>query len=135
MRNKCKDCGICCKQTEMILSETDITLILNDASLNLKREDFIEINNDGFFQLKNVKGFCVFFEPSIKLCEIYKLRPQGCKFYPLIYDFSINKCVLDVVDCPRPNLFYETSRKAKKTCLKIKRFLIEVFKRSIGKND
>ena len=122
MKNMCKDCGICCRQTEMILSEADIANILNNASLNLKREDFIEINNDGFFQLKNVKGFCVFLEPSTKLCRVYKLRPQGCKFYPLIYDFDTSKCVLDV-DCPRPNLFYETSRKAKKTCLKIKKYL------------
>ena len=122
MKNKCKDCGICCKQTEMILSEADTALILNDASLNLKREDFVEINNDGFFQLKIVKGFCVFLEISTKLCKIYKLRPQGCKFYPLIYDLSINKCVLDK-DCPRSDIFYETSRKAKITCLKIKKYL------------
>ena len=122
MINKCKDCGKCCEQTEMILSEEDIILILNGASFNLKREDFIEMNNDGFFQLKNVKGFCFFFEPSTKLCRIYKLRPQGCNFYPLIYDFDTSKCVLDV-DCPRPNLFYETSRKANKTCLKIKKYL------------
>ena len=122
MKNKCKDCGKCCEQTEMILSEGDVILILNGASFDLKREDFIEINNDGFFQLKNVKGFCVFLEPSTKLCRVYKLRPQGCKFYPLIYDFDTSKCVLDV-DCPRPNLFYETSRKAKKTCLKIKKYL------------
>ena len=122
MKDKCKDCGICCKQTEMILSEADIIPVLNNVSLNLKREDFIEINSDGFFQLKNVKGFCVFFEPSTKLCKIYKLRPQGCKFYPLIYDFNNDKCVLDI-DCPRSVLFYGVSRKAKKICLKIRKYL------------
>lgn len=132
MKNKCENCGDCCKQTEMILSEKDIIFILNIGSMNLRREDFIQKNKDGVYQLKNDKGYCVFFKTHIKLCKIYKFRPQGCRFYPLIYDLDYKKCIFDK-DCPRTDLFYISKEELKDTCKRIKNFLKEHLKITFNK--
>ncbi len=125
--NKCVNCGNCCLQTEMILSEKDIKLILNKAPLNLSREDFTLKNSEGYYQLKNIKGLCVFFKKDTKLCKIYEFRPQGCRFYPLIYDFDNKKCIYDK-DCPRIGLFNLTKKELSITCNNIKNFLKEEIK-------
>ncbi len=127
MKNNCENCGNCCKQTEMILSEKDTNLILNIDSMNLRKEDIIQKNSNGFYQLKNEKGYCVFFESHTKLCKVYEFRPQGCRFYPLIYDFDLKKCVFDK-DCLRTDLFYVNKEELKDTCKKIKNFLKEYLK-------
>ena len=36
MKNKCIDCGNCCRETEMILSKKDIENIINSPQNNLK---------------------------------------------------------------------------------------------------
>ena len=122
MKNKCENCGKCCYETEMILSSQDIDLILNNSSKDLRREDFVIQNKDGFYQLKNRNGHCVFLNVTSNACKIYKIRPQGCKFYPLIYDFYKNKCIFDE-ECPRIHLFYQNKDKLKDVCDNLKNFL------------
>jgi len=122
MKNKCKDCGNCCRETEMILSARDVDRIKNYDPKNLRTANFVKKTADGLFQLKNEDGFCVFFNGSTNLCNIYAVRPQGCRFYPLIYDSDKKLCVLDQ-ECPRPELFYPTKQSHVKTCKKIVRFL------------
>ncbi|MFX1280195.1 MAG: YkgJ family cysteine cluster protein [Promethearchaeota archaeon] len=124
MKNKCKDCGNCCLDTEMILSRKDIDIIITNYHANLRENDFIFLNNANLYQLKNYKEHCIFFEPSRKECMIYDYRPRGCAFYPLIFDLDIKKCKLDD-DCPRKSLFYENKDMFKKTCREIKRYLKE----------
>ncbi len=122
MMNKCIDCGLCCHETEMILSARDVVRIKNNAPENLGRKSFVKKTADGLYQLKNTHGYCIFFNPTTKLCEIYALRPQGCRFYPLIYDSDKKICVFDQ-ECPRPGLFYPNKNSQVKTCEKIVRFL------------
>ena len=122
MKNKCVDCGNCCRETEMILSDRDVVRIKNNAPKNLRITNFVEKTTDGLFQLKNADGYCVFFDPTIKSCKIYTVRPQGCRFYPLIYDSDKKICVLDQ-ECPRPEMFYPNKQSHMKTCKKIVRFL------------
>jgi len=122
MKNNCVNCGICCRETEMILSARDVDRIKNDAPKNLRITNFVKKTVDGLFQLKNVDGHCVFFDPTTKLCKIYEVRPQGCRFYPLIYDSDKRLCVLDQ-ECPRPELFYPTNNSRLKACKKIVRYL------------
>ena len=122
MKNKCENCGKCCCETEMILSSQDIDLILNNSSKDLRKEDFVSKNKKGFYQLKNRNGHCVFLNVTLKACKIYKIRPQGCKFYPLIYDFHKNKCIFDE-ECPRIHLFYQNKDKLKIVCDNLKKFL------------
>ena len=122
MKNKCVDCGNCCRETEMILSARDVVRIKKNAPKNLRITNFVEKTTDGLFQLKNADGYCVFFDPTIKSCKIYAVRPQGCRFYPLIYDSDKKICVLDQ-ECPRPELFYPDQDSLVKTCEKIIKFL------------
>jgi len=108
----------------MILSEQDINLITKKSSSNLKKEDFVFRSKSGYFQLKNINGHCIFFDFATKLCKIYDLRPKGCRFYPLIYNFEKKSCIFDN-ECPRPHLFYQEIQEFKDTCQKIKQFLKE----------
>jgi len=122
MKNICKDCGNCCIETEMLLSSNDIALIKKNSTKHLKIASFVRKTEEGFNQLINVKGYCVFFDSAANLCTIYGVRPQGCRFYPLIYDSDKKLCVLDN-ECPRPELFYANKNSQVKTCKKIVRFL------------
>ena len=118
MKKKCKDCGICCLETDMLVSELDIELILNSNSLeNLRKEDFSFKNKEGYIQLKNIKEHCYFLDIALKSCIIYENRPQGCRFYPLIYDREKKSCILDS-DCPRRHLFYQNSQEFRDSCKK-----------------
>lgn len=127
MKNKCENCGKCCLETEMIVSNKDIENIVAFSGISVKKEDFVFINDDGFYQLKNYDGHCLFLDASSRLCKIYKYRPQGCRFYPLIYNYDEKKCVFDE-DCPRPRFFYQNPQEFKRTCKYIKRFLTEELK-------
>ena len=123
MKNKCKDCGKCCLDTEMMLSKRDINQILQYYSQDFQKDDFA-IKIDGNMQLKNINGHCIFFDISTKMCKIYPNRPQGCRFYPLIYDKDKKACVFDE-DCPRTRLFYQSSNEFEKTCKQVQKFLRE----------
>ena len=83
------ECYQCCLDTEMTLSEEDITRI---EKLGYKIEEFLE-EKDGFMALRNIDNHCIFLKN--KICSIYELRPQGCRFYPLIYDFNVDDFVID----------------------------------------
>jgi len=64
--------------------------------------DYFVVNRDGWLQLKNYDGRCVFNDG--KRCSIYEDRPEGCKFYPIIYDEDKNCATLDE-DCPHRDDF------------------------------
>ncbi len=122
MKNVCENCGECCLETEMILSPQDVGLIIKSSPNELKKENFVFKNKDGNYQIKNVEKHCVFLELSSKRCKIYKYRPQGCRFYPLIYVFHERNCIFDK-DCPRIHLFYQDKGILKKTCEDLKIFI------------
>ncbi len=92
----CDNCVKCCMDTEMPLSEGDIARIRK-----LGFTDFT-IERDGWLQLRNSGGRCVFNGGS--RCKIYADRPEGCRFYPVIYDEEKGEAVLDG-DCPRRESF------------------------------
>jgi Fe-S-cluster containining protein len=87
-------CAICCKDTKMMLSLRDIEKI---EKLGYKKNDFCFQDEDGFYKLHNVNGECFFLVENE--CQIYSDRPQGCKFYPIVFDLDENKAVLDD-ECP-----------------------------------
>ena len=122
MKDICKDCGKCCIETEMLLSRKDIDRIEKNNPKRLKIANFVRKTEEGLSQLKNIKGYCIFFDSAANLCTIYDVRPQGCRFYPLIYDSDKKQCVFDE-ECPKPNLLYPDKEIALKTCEEIKNFL------------
>jgi hypothetical protein len=106
----------------MILSKEDIKQIIKKSPNNLIKKDFMFKNKDGFFQLKNIRDHCIFLDSLSKQCKIYEYRPQGCRFYPLIFDFQEQDCIFDS-DCPRSHLFYQDKTELKKKCEDLSRFL------------
>ncbi|UCC18372.1 MAG: YkgJ family cysteine cluster protein [Promethearchaeota archaeon] len=131
MKNICENCGKCCLETEMILSHQDINSIINSIPKKISKDYFVFKNSEGHFQLKNFDGHCIFFNFTLKTCNIYEFRPQGCIFYPFIYDFIKKKCVFDN-DCPRTHLFYQNEKDLKKICKNLKIFLTKQLKIETG---
>jgi len=91
-------CVKCCLETRMPLSNLDLRRILK---LNYKLEYFA-VETNGGWRLKNNRGRCVFLLE--KGCKIYPYRPEGCRLYPLVYDETQKKAVIDPL-CPYGNLF------------------------------
>ncbi|MHA1804058.1 MAG: YkgJ family cysteine cluster protein [Promethearchaeota archaeon] len=119
---KCHDCGLCCLETEMLLSKSDILRIQKRYFNKPEKKEFFFKNKTGMYQLKNINNKCYFFEATTKTCKIYEIRPKGCEFYPLIYDNVNDTCLLDE-DCPRSSLFYKNSSQIKNSCKRLKKFI------------
>lgn len=100
MKSCCKDykCIKCCLETTMPLSYKDIERI---KELGFDTNFFV-IEIDGWLQLKNKDGRCVFHNG--KICSIYRDRPEGCKLYPVIYDKNTEHAIFDR-DCPHRDKF------------------------------
>jgi len=78
---KCIRCGKCCSRAEVLLSSEDITRI---ESLGYDKKEFT-VRSGPFVKLRKVDGYCYFFDPYEKTCEIYPYRPLSCRLYPVIY--------------------------------------------------
>jgi Fe-S-cluster containining protein len=122
MIDSCQECGLCCMNTEMFISENEIKLILQNLEGEVEPSDFCFLNADGFYQLKNVNGVCYFFNKHKCKCKIYEFRPKGCLFYPLVYDTYMSVCIIDK-DCPHPQLIYPNKSLILNTCLSLKSYL------------
>jgi Fe-S-cluster containining protein len=86
------ECHMCCLNTRMTLTEADAARL--EAA---GHRDFFFVNDDEDLQLRNVDGHCVFLAED--RCSVHDDRPEGCRFYPLILDLSVNRVVLDAF-CP-----------------------------------
>lgn len=78
----CSRCGLCCEETEMLLSNADIRRL---ERMGHKRQKFVLYDSHGFARLRNRHGFCVFYSISEHRCKIYENRPEGCRIYPIAY--------------------------------------------------
>lgn len=99
-------CIQCCIETNMILSNRDIEII---ETLGYMTGFFVS-ENKGWLQLKNSHGRCVFHNGNE--CTIYDHRPEGCSLYPVVYDKTNKKAILDD-ECQRRNCFSLTKTKVK----------------------
>jgi Fe-S-cluster containining protein len=108
---RCSRCGICCEKTEMLLSTADIRL-LEEAGHNSKK--FVCFNRRGLAQLRNRRGYCVFYDAEKHFCSVHRYRPLGCRIYPVIYSEEEGVIVDDL--CPMMNTVSaaEVKRKAKR---------------------
>ncbi len=102
-----------------------MTLTRKDAeridALGHLRKDYLVKFEDGFCQLRLVDGFCYFYDTKTKKCTIYDSRPDGCRFYPIVYNMKKRKCVTDY-DCPSRETV--TREEIRKICHKV-RALVE----------
>lgn len=104
----CSHCGICCTETEMLLSKKDITLLENQG---FSRAYFAKFDRQGFAYLKNVDGYCVFYNRDKQRCKIYANRPAGCRVYPVILDEETG-IILDNI-CPERDTINEAEKSLK----------------------
>jgi uncharacterized protein len=79
----CSNCGVCCTETEMLLSKKDITRL---EKRGFKQRDFAKYDKQGYAQLKNRGGYCIFYDKGNRRCSVYVDRPSGCRVYPVIID-------------------------------------------------
>ncbi len=65
----------------MELSSEDIERL---EEIGYRLEEFA-VTADGVTRLRNVDGYCVFYNRTDKKCQIYEKRPMGCYLYPIVY--------------------------------------------------
>jgi uncharacterized protein len=101
MKNRClgTKCIQCCIETNMLLSYHDIEKI---QEMGYDPQFFV-LERNGWLQLKNHKGRCVFHNGM--RCTIYKQRPEGCTLYPVVYDKDNNCATIDQ-ECPQKQSFF-----------------------------
>lgn len=109
VRCRFRDCHVCCLETEMILTEEEVTRI--EENTEYKREQFLlPIKDvDGFLQLRNIEspiGMKCFFLSDKGKCTIREFAPSGCYLYPLILNVETNDAIIDV-DCREYEWFKE----------------------------
>ncbi len=92
---RCSNCGVCCTETEMLLSKKDIIRLENKG---FSRKDFVKYDKQGYAQLENREGYCVFYDQKKRRCNVYADRPSGCRVYPVILDEDIGIVLDDICD-------------------------------------
>ena len=92
---RCLRCGVCCRETEMLLSSKDIGRLERKG---YKRNFFVRFDSEGYATLKNQRGYCVFYDRKKRRCKVRPHRPAGCRIYPVI--FHENKGIIVDPICP-----------------------------------
>ena len=92
---RCLRCGVCCKETEMLLSAADIKRLERKG---YDRDFFVRFDSEGYATLRNNRGYCVFYDTEKRHCKVRANRPLGCRIYPVIYDE--NKGITVDTICP-----------------------------------
>ncbi|MCL2135152.1 MAG: YkgJ family cysteine cluster protein [Candidatus Bathyarchaeota archaeon] len=118
---RCSCCGVCCTETEMLLSKEDIQRI---AKKGFNKKYFIKIDKYGYAQLRNRNGYCVFYDLDARLCSIYSDRPFGCRVYPVILDEDVG-IVVDVICSERNSVTFKEKSEKGQVVLKLLRVIDE----------
>ena len=105
---RCSRCGVCCIDTEMLLSNEDIERLERKG---YDKTFFVRFDKDGYAVLRNLNENCVFFDPEKRVCRERANRPIGCRIYPVMHDEN-NGIVTDSI-CPARNTISE-KQKAKR---------------------
>ncbi len=79
----------------MLLSQKDISRL---KKLGFGKGYFVKIDRQGYAQLKNRDGYCVFYDRNNRRCSVYGDRPLGCRVYPVILDEEVGIILDDF--CP-----------------------------------
>jgi Fe-S-cluster containining protein len=66
----------------MELSDADIKRL---ERVGYHRQEFSVSEEDGLTRLRNLVGWCYFYDVSGEKCRVYHDRPLGCSIYPVVY--------------------------------------------------
>jgi Fe-S-cluster containining protein len=79
----------------MLLSNEDIKRL---EKKGFHKKYFLKIDKEGYAQLKNRNGYCIFYDLEKRLCSVYADKPAGCGVYPVILDENVGIIIDDL--CP-----------------------------------
>ncbi len=108
---RCIRCGICCQETDMLLSTEDIASL---ESRGYTKESFVRFDSEGYAMLRNRQGHCVFYNIQERSCGVYTHRPSGCRVYPVIYDEEKGIVVDSICHAQETVANQEKARKGKR---------------------
>jgi Fe-S-cluster containining protein len=111
----CTRCGVCCQETDMMLSEEDISRLEQQG---YSKESFVRFDPEGYALLRNRQGHCVFYNPKDKCCAVYSIRPAGCRVYPIMLDEDLG-IVVDDICCARGSISDEEKRRRGERVIKL----------------
>ncbi len=94
----CLSCeGNCCRGDSgyIWVDEEEMEAIASFLNISLKRfkNNYVKKYYNGYSLkeiIKNKEHLCVFFNPDIKRCEIYPVRPKQCRTFPFWEHFKNN---------------------------------------------
>jgi Fe-S-cluster containining protein len=104
---RCSNCGICCEETMMELSSEDIKRL---EKMGFRLEEFA-VTDNGAARLRNIDGYCIFYNRANKKCQIYEKRPMGCRLYPVVY--LVNEGAIVDELCPMGHTISEKELRTK----------------------
>jgi len=82
----------------MLLSQEDIERL---KTTGFPPEKFQRYDRQGYAKLRNQRGYCFFYDVKKRRCKAYRLRPQGCRLYPVIC--SVEDGIIVDALCPMRN--------------------------------
>jgi uncharacterized protein len=109
---RCSNCGVCCTETEMLLSKKDIKRLEKNG---FSQNQFVIYDTQGYATLKNRDGYCVFYDLKNRQCSVYVDRPAGCRVYPVILDEETGIILDDI--CESRNSITASEKKSKGKCV------------------
>ena len=77
----------------MLLSKKDIKRL---EKKGFSQNQFVNYYKQGYAQLKNREGYCIFYDIKNRCCSVYMDRPAGCRVYPVILDEDIGIILDDI---------------------------------------
>jgi len=92
----------------MLLSKKDIKRLENKG---YSKNQFVRYDKQGYAELKNRDGYCVFYDLVKRQCSVYIDRPSGCRVYPVILDEE-KGIVLDTI-CESRNTILDAEKRVK----------------------
>ncbi len=128
---RCSNCGVCCTETEMLLSEKDIKRL---EARGYRKTEFVHFDRQGYATLKNRNGYCIFYDSVKRQCSVYDFRPSGCRVYPVIVDEE-QGVVLDTICESRGSITQQEKHlKGKRVVRLLKVIDLEASKRRFEKS-
>jgi Fe-S-cluster containining protein len=92
----------------MLLCEEDMKRL---EKAGYAKRKFAHVDKEGYARLRNTRGYCFFYNTEMHRCSAYKLRPLGCRIYPVIYDIEEAIIVDDI--CPQKHTVSDKEMAAK----------------------
>ena len=110
---ECHRCGQCCEQIGLPYDPYMCQTIADFLDISVSElivHYYGKLSSDGgnWISEDDKRTPCPFLktEGTKRICEIYSVRPEGCKLYPFDTDFG-----RDGVDCPGARKAYDKLRK------------------------